>query len=418
MQIEIQGIAFGGAGLAKKDGKVFFVRGGLPNDVVEINVIKDKGSYAEAVISEIITPSPDRIEPKCEVFDLCGGCQLQNLSYKAQLEEKENILKETLARIGGFHDLEIDRIAASPKEFGFRNKVTLSAFYYKGRWHVGYNQKGSNRKVAIDSCPISDEIINATITRMDEVLSSISDPYYPLDKVHISSNGERSQLTLVPKSSRKGSNLKTLLRHLKRHPETENCSITGAGEVGFEIEILGYRFQTTPSAFTQVNSGVNEKMINTVLDYADLKGDETVLDLYSGIGNFSIPLAEQTKEVLGVEISNNSVKLAKKNSALNSIDNIVFQNADCADALDILHEQEEQFDLIVLDPPREGAKDIIDGLVNIGSEKVIYISCDPATLARDLKKLNAMGYKIQKVRPFDMFPQTFHIESVTLLKRA
>ena len=418
MQIEIESLAFGGAGLARKDGKVFFVQGGLPKDILEINVIKDKGKYAEAVISEIIKPSPDRIEPRCQVFDKCGGCQIQNLNYQAQLREKEHILKETLGRLGGFHDIQIDPIVSSPSEFAFRNKVTLSAWYYKEQWHLGYNQKGSNRKVAIDSCPISDEIVDSTIKRISEVLSSLGDPNYPLDKIHVSSNGKRSQVTLVPWKSKRGSNLKTLLKHLKRHNETENSSISGAGETGFELSIAGNRFLTTPSAFTQVNSSVNELMIKSVIDFAELTGEETVLDLYSGIGNFSIPLARKSKEVLGVEISNNSVKLARENLKLNSINNIVFQNAACEDAIQILNDQEEQFYLIVLDPPREGAKEVMEGIVDLGPEKIIYISCDPATLARDLKKLDSLGYRIIKVRPFDMFPQTFHIESVTLLARS
>ncbi len=417
MQIEIESLAFGGAGIAKKDGKVFFVIGGLPKDVLEINIIKDKGSYAEAVIANIIEPSPDRIEPNCPVFKLCGGCQLQNLTYPAQLREKEHILKETMGRIGGMHDAPLEPIVSSPKEFGFRNKVTLSAWFYKGQWHLGYNQKGSTRKVPIESCPISEEIVDKTITKISNVLSSLGDPHFPLDKIHISSNGVKSQITLVPVHNRKGDTLKTLHRHLKRHTETENVSIAGIGETEFEFSILGNKFITTPSAFTQVNSSINELMINTVLEWAELNENTTVLDLYSGIGNFSIPLARASKEVLGIEISKNSVKLANKNAELNSVKNIVFQNASSEDAIAILNDQEEKFDLVVLDPPREGAKEIIDGLVKLDPEKIIYVSCDPATLARDLKKLDVLDYKVIKIRPFDMFPQTFHIESITMLSK-
>ncbi|GJM16479.1 MAG: putative RNA methyltransferase [Thermodesulfobacteriota bacterium] len=417
MQIEIESLAFGGAGIAKKDGKVFFVIGGLPKDVLEINIIKDKGSYAQAVIANIIEPSPDRIEPSCPVFKLCGGCQLQNLTYPAQLREKEHILKETMGRIGGLHNIPVEPIASSPKEFGFRNKVTLSAWFYKGQWHLGYNQKGSTRKVSIKSCPISEEIVDKTITKISDVLSSLGDPHFPLDKIHISSNGVKSQITLVPVHNRKGDTLKTLHRHLKRHQETENVSIAGIGETGFEFSILGNKFMTTPSAFNQVNSSINELMINTVIEWAELNENTTVLDLYSGIGNFSIPLAQASKEVLGIEISKNSVKLANKNAELNSVTNIVFQNASSEDAITILNDQEEKFDLVVLDPPREGAKEIIDGLVKLDPEKIIYVSCDPATLARDLKKLDELGYKVVKIRPFDMFPQTFHIESITMLSK-
>lgn len=418
MQIEIESLAFGGSGLGKDDGKVFFVRGGLPKDVLEIKIIKDKGRYAEAVISKIIEPSPDRIEPLCPVFNLCGGCQLQNLNYPTQLREKEHILKETLGRLGGLHDIVLEPITASPEEFGFRNKVTLSAWFYKGHWHLGYNQKGSTRKVPIESCPISTDIVDKTIKRISRVLVSLEDPHFPLDKIHISSNGVVSQITLVPVHNRKGDTLKTLHRHLKRHPETENVSIAGIGENGFEFSILENKFMTTPSAFTQVNSRVNELMIKTVLEWAELTENTTVLDLYSGIGNFSIPLARKSKEVLGIEISKNSVKLANKNLQLNSIHNTVFQNASSEDAINILNDQEEEFDLVVLDPPREGAKEIIDGMAKLNPEKIIYVSCDPATLARDLKKLSELGYKVEKIRPFDMFPQTFHLESVTLLAKS
>jgi len=418
LQIEIESLAFGGAGIAKQDGKVFFVRDGLPKDVLEIKIIKDKGSYAEAVISKIVEPSPDRIKPYCPVFNLCGGCQLQNLSYPAQLREKEHIIKETLARLGGLHDVSLEAIVPSPKEFGFRNKVTLSTWFYKGKWNIGYNQKGTNRKVPIESCPISTDIVDKVISRISNVLASIGDPHFPLDKIHISSNGVRPQITLVPVHNRKGDTLKTLHRHLKRHEETENVSIAGIGEIGFEFSILGNRFMTTPSAFTQVNSDINELMIKTVIDWAELNENTTVLDLYSGIGNFSIPMAHQAKEVLGVEISKNSVKLAKHNAELNSIKNMVFQNATSEDAVQILNDEQEKFDLVVLDPPREGAKEILDGLVKLSPEKIIYVSCDPATLARDLKKLSGLGYKVARVRPFDMFPQTFHIETVTLLVKS
>ena len=250
------------------------------------------------------------------------------------------------------------------------------------------------------------------------MLASLSDPHYPLDKIHISSNGIRSQTTLVSKHSRKGDTLKTLHKHLKRHKETENVSISGIGETGFEFSVLGNKFLTTPSAFTQVNSDVNELMIKTVTERAELTENDTVLDLYSGIGNFSIPLSKLAKEVLGVEISKNSVKLAKKNAKANSADNLIFQNASSEDAVQILNEEGENFDLVVLDPPREGAKDVIEGIVGLSPEKVIYISCDPATLARDLKRFDKLGYKIIKVRPFDMFPQTFHIESITLLEKS
>ncbi|NIS74694.1 MAG: TRAM domain-containing protein, partial [Deltaproteobacteria bacterium] len=173
MRVEIERLAFGGKGIARQDGKVLFVKGGLPRDILDVKIIKDKGSYAEAVIHEIITPSPDRVEPPCPVFGLCGGCQLQNLSYPAELGEKQNILRETIQRIGGIQNAEVEEIFPSSKEYGYRTRVLLSAWFYAGQWHIGYSQERSNRKVKIETCPISDRIINDAIARLSQVLSSV-----------------------------------------------------------------------------------------------------------------------------------------------------------------------------------------------------------------------------------------------------
>lgn len=418
MQVKIESLAAGGAGIAKIDGKVYFVTGGLPEDVLDIKVVKDRGRFAEAIINEIIEPSEQRVEPPCPVFNQCGGCQLQNFNYAAQLSQKENILGETLRRIGGFDDIDIEPIKASPESYGYRNRVTLSAFFYSGMWHIGYNQKRSSRKVKIEGCPVSDALIESAIGRLSYVLSSISDPTYSLDKVHISSNGQGAYITLAAKQGRRADSLNVLIKHLKRYEETENVSVLGQREVEFEYECAGFKFLSRPSVFAQANYSVNLAMVETVVELAGAGGSDRVLDLYSGTGNFSIPLSRRALTVDAVEINRSAVNLAKRSAQLNKVDNIRFHISASGHYIQELDKDNNKYDTVVLDPPREGAKESLEGIAKLSPAKIIYVSCDPATLARDLKSLATHGYELTSVRPFDMFPETSHIESVSLLSRA
>ncbi len=417
MQVEIESIAFGGSGVAREGGKVIFVKGGVPRDVLEVRIIKDKGSYAEAIIENIITPSPERVEPACEVFGTCGGCQLQNLRYDAQLREKENMLRETLRRTGGFDDLSVEPIFPSKDEYAYRTRVRLAAWYYAGRWHIGYNIGGTRRKVGITSCPISDGPVNGAIGRIASVLSSFDRPEFPLEFVQISSSAAAAYISLVAGSGKQPGALNVLAKHLGRFPETEKVSIRGRSEAEFEFELTGMKFLANPSVFTQSNPGVNEAIVRTVLEWAAPAEGISVLDLYSGIGNFSIPLARSARKVVSVEINQFSAALARKNAGINGVKNVSFLTAPSGEAVNELVQKGEKFDLIVLDPPREGAKEILEGIAALSTGKIIYVSCDPVTLSRDLKRLKELGWGPRRIRPFDMFPQTYHVESVSLLSR-
>lgn len=417
MQVQIESIAFGGSGVAREGGKVIFVKGGVPRDVLEVRIIKDKGSYAEAIIENIITPSPERTEPVCEVFGTCGGCQLQNLHYDAQLREKENMLGDALRRTGGFGDLTVEQIFPSENEYSYRTRVRLAAWYYAGRWHIGYNIGGTHRKVGITSCPISDGPVNRAIGRIASVLSSFDRPEFPLEFVQISSDGAAAYISLVARSGKQPGALNVLAKHLGRFPETEKVSIRGRSEAEFEFELSGMKFLANPSVFTQSNPGVNEAIVRTVLDWAGPTEGLKILDLYSGIGNFSVPLAIGAEKVVSVEINRFSAALAQKNAGINGVKNVSFVTAPSSEAVNELVQKGETFDLVVLDPPREGAKEILEGIAALSTGKIIYVSCDPITLSRDLKSLKELGWSPRRVKPFDMFPQTYHVESVSLLSR-
>lgn len=417
MQVEIESIAFGGSGVAREGGKVIFVKGGVPRDVLDVRIIKDKGSYAEAIIESVITPSPERAEPACEVFGTCGGCQLQNLRYDAQLKEKENMLRETLRRTGGFDDLPVEPIFPSKSEYSYRTRVRLAAWYYAGRWHIGYNIGGTHRKVGITSCPISDGPVNGAIGRIASVLSSFDRPEFPLEFVQISSGGGSAYISLVARSGKQPGALNVLAKHLGRFPETENVSIRGRSEAEFEFGLSGMKFLANPSVFTQSNPDVNEAIVRTVLEWAAPLDGLKILDLYSGIGNFSVPLAKTASKVVSVEINRFPAALARKNAEINGVKNVSFVTAPSAEAVSELVQKGETFDLIVLDPPREGAKEILEGIASLSTGKIIYVSCDPVTLSRDLKRLKELGWSPRRVRPFDMFPQTYHVESAALLEK-
>lgn len=418
MRVEIERLAFGGSGVARKDGKVYFVKGGLPGDSVDIRVISDKGRFAEGVVERIARPSPERVEPQCEVFHTCGGCQLQDLGYSAQLREKENILGETVRRIGGVKDVRPETIFPSPSGYGYRRRVLLSAWYSSGCWHVGYYREMSRTNVRIETCPVADAVINRAISRLSKVLASVEDPRYPLDRIYLSSDGERAHITLLPRAKSGPASLGALARHLRRHEETENVSVQGEEETGFELSVGGSRFIVTPSLFTQSNAAVNEALIRTVIEWAGLKGNETVLDLYSGAGNFSLSLAKSSKRIISVEVSKKAVELAKKSAGLSGVSNIDFHNVSCGEYLNSADAIAGSVDIVVLDPPREGAKEAVPGIARLSPGKVIYISCDPATLSRDIRSLKDAGYRLERLKPFDMFPQTYHIESLSLLVRA
>ncbi|HEX3033875.1 MAG TPA: class I SAM-dependent RNA methyltransferase [Thermodesulfobacteriota bacterium] len=416
MELEIEKLTFGGWGIGRTGGKVVFVKGGLPGEVLNIEITNEKRKYAEAEIRNIIKPSPERIQPPCPVFDRCGGCQWQHLKYSSQLRSKEDILRETLERIGGLKEIEVEPIVPSPKQYGYRIRVTLSVWLEKRKYRVGYFEEKSLRQVAIEHCPIASEPVNRAISRLSKSLSSIKDPYYDLEAVYISSDGSTAHVSLVPGRMKENQGkLDSFCNRLGKLMTTESISIVGDNENEFEFNLLGLRFYLTPSLFVQAHKEINERLIKDVIEWAELGGGERVLDLYSGIGNFSLHLAKSSREVIGVEVNEKAVRLAKKSAEANLIGNAFFKALPCELFVEEALVKDERFDLVVLDPPREGAKAIIPNLVQLSPEKIIYVSCDPPTLSRDLKMLRELNYRTIKIRPFDMFPQTYHIESVALL---
>jgi 23S rRNA (uracil1939-C5)-methyltransferase len=237
-----------------------------------------------------------------------------------------------------------------------------------------------------------------------------------LKTIRIASEGSTAYIDFVPISERDSKRLKPIINRLRKFVKEERILIL-KNEEEFEFNLLGLRFYSVPLVFSQANKEINELLAQTVDEWANLKGHERVLDLYCGIGNFSLCIAKNAKEVVGVDVSARAVSLANKSAGANSITNIVFYALPSELFVEEALRQGNKFDLIILDPPREGAKDALKRISRLSSEKIIYVLCDPPTLARDLKILTELGYQILKIRPFDMFPQTYHIESVALVSK-
>lgn len=413
MQVQIEKLIFGGAGIGRVGGKVIFVRGGIPGETLKVKITKEKGRYAEAGIEEILRPSSERTLPPCPVFEWCGGCQWQHIAYSSQLKYKEGILKETLERIGGLEGVEIEPIVPSPKEYGYRNRVTLSTWVQKGKRCVGYHEERSKGRIAIEGCPISSKPIDRAIFRLAKSL--ISAPRCPLKRIHIASDEGTAYIDFMSVWKNDSKWLSSIRNHLGKFGEEEISIAENKGE--FEFNLLGLRFYSAPSVFIQANKEINELLVQTVGEWANLRGHERVLDLYCGIGNFSLYVAKNARNVVGVDVNAKSLSLANKSAEANSITNMVFDASPSELFIEEAVRQGNKFDLIILDPPREGAKEVLKGISKLSPKKIIYVSCDPPTLARDLKILTELGYRILKIRPFDMFPQTYHIESVALISK-
>lgn len=418
MLVEIEKLVYGGMGLARVDGKATFVRGGVPGDLLEVTVVSDKRTFAEAKIEKIIRPSPERTEAKCPVFGTCGACQWQHINYAFQLKAKEQILAETLLRIGGFRELNVEPIVASPNEYGYRERVTLSAWLEDRKFKLGYHEKGELRRVPINGCPIASEEINSEIKNLNEFFLRDEYDSLPFNRINIASDGKRAYVTFsLITNGREGYVDSPPNQDHELDEALKGLGFEDRGEHVFQFESLDLRFNSVPSIFVQANRRINEQLVSTVLDWAGLEGNEEVLDLFCGVGNFSLNLAKSARSVLGVDISKVAVSLARINSEANMIENVRFVCSSVPSFLRKSLHQRAEFDLIILDPPREGARDILEELLRLSPKRMIYVSCNPSTLARDLKSLTERDYKLAKVRPFDMFPQTFHIESVVLLSR-
>ena len=440
--LKIEDCGIDGEGIGKADGFTVFVKDAVIGDTVRAKIMKAKKNYGYGRLEEIITPSPDRVEPKCQFARQCGGCQLQALSYEKQLEFKTSKVRGHLERIGGFTDIPMEKILGMDQPFHYRNKAQFPVGKSKdGRIITGFYAGRTHSIIENRDCALG-------VTRNKEVLDRV---IAHMEKFHIQPYDENTGKGLVRHvlirygfftdemmvcliiNGEKLPGEEALVKSLRQIPEAvsvmvnvnkkRNNVILGEkvrllwGQPYITDKIGEISYQISPLSFFQVNPYQTGRLYGKALEYAQLSGNETVWDLYCGIGTISLFLAQKAKMVRGVEIIPAAIENAKENARLNGFDNTEFF---VGKAEEVLPEQfartGQRADVIVVDPPRKGCDEtLLSTIIKMQPDRVVYVSCDSATLARDLKYLCERGYELKKVCPVDMFPNTVSVETVVLL---
>jgi 23S rRNA (uracil1939-C5)-methyltransferase len=433
--VKIEKMVFGGAGFGHLDGKACFVPFTLPGDVARIRIKVAKRSFLEGELLELIDPSDRRVIPPCPVFSKCGGCSWQHISYPDQLAAKEQIFAEFLLRSGRLGDERLLPIIPAAEPYAYRSRVQLKLRFIDGRLHLGFYRVGSHFVVDMpEECAIAHPGINRVIAglrllvpqfpeadKIPQIDAAIGDNGMTELIVHyIGDHGH--ELCRFLEKNRHGLGADRLFLQTGRKTTLERVSGEDSPELAYTVpnrscpDSRAYRMAFGSGGFAQVNYRQNLALIETVCNWAGLTGVERVLDIYCGNGNFSIPLACIAAEVVGVEDYEPSIEIARRNCAANGIGNASFV---CADAAAYIEKQVTAgagFDVVLLDPPRSGAAEVVKSISALKPRTVLYVSCDPSTLARDIGILRKSGFEVVRSRPVDMFPQTYHIESVTQLE--
>ncbi|MBE0503369.1 MAG: 23S rRNA (uracil(1939)-C(5))-methyltransferase RlmD [Desulfuromonadales bacterium] len=425
VELTIESLVFGGNGIGRLDGKAIFVPLTAPGDQIRCRIVRDKGRWAEAELVEILQPAAERITPPCPVFGVCGGCQWQFLPYREQAKWKETIYRDLLQRQAGIPAEKILSIVTAPQAYAYRSRAQIKCCQSSKGFALGFFRRGSHSVAEIDSCPLLPAAVNRLIPLLQaEIDGTAVAAHIPQIDVGIDDRG-KVRLAIHARNNAAAAVAK-LLRPLALQ-EDFALFVQGDRQGGIQHicgeEDLVISCDTPPLAlaykaggFSQINLEQNRALLNAVLSAAELQGTERVLDLYCGMGNFSLPLARRCAEVVGVENYAPSIAQAKSNARQNGLKNARFYARPAAGALRA-YSQNLPFDLVVLDPPREGASDVCRELIDLAPPRILYISCDPATQARDLKTLLQHGYHCDSAQPFDFFPQTHHIESLVVLAR-
>ncbi len=385
LTLKLTGLGRQGEALAEHDGKQAFVHGGIPGETVAAEVVAERRGYIAAQVVDVLEASPHRVSPACRYFGECTGCQWQHIAYERQLEMKREAVADTLARVGGVH-ADVQPTLASPEQLGYRNHARFTVSKHGGR--LGFVHKERRRHVEIDRCLLMTPWINQALDALQGRVA------------------ETTQLSL-----RYGVHTGSfLLQPTLQEPDVPLAS----GQKHYEDELLGRRFRVSSPSFFQVNTRQAERMAELVMDELGLDGSQTVVDAYAGVATFAALIAGKARRVVAVEESASALADARENVA--GLDNVELHQARTEDALAAL--AGDGVDAVILDPPRAGCMPgTIDALLDAPPARIVYVSCEPETLARDLAALTAGPFRIGRVQPVDMFPQTRHVETVATLVR-
>lgn len=421
-RLDIERLAGDGRGIAFHEGRTWFVSGALAGEAVEARVLNARGKVVEARLERVLQASPERREAPCRHYSRCGGCTLQHLPHEAQLALKQRTLAEQLQRVAG---VQPDAWAPplSGPAFGYRRRARVAVRWdVKARQlQVGFRAEASQDIIAIDDCPVLVQPLQSILRHLPTVLRSLEKPQ-ALGHVELFSGSAEALLVrhVAPLPAQDLARLQAFCEQtnaqLWLQGEGEPAPVEPAAPLGFALAPWQLELAWRPGDFVQVNAQVNTAMIEQALAWLAPQADERVLDLFCGLGNFALPLARQAREVVAVEGVQAMVDRAAANARNNNVHNARFFQADLSQPLAGTGWAAEGFSAVLLDPPRDGAYEVVQGIARLKASRLVYVSCNPATLARDAQVLAGQGYRLTRAGILDMFPQTAHVEAMALFE--
>lgn len=442
--ISFEDMTHDGNGVGKIDGYPIFVSNTLPGETAEVKVIKVNKNFAIGRRIELIIESPDRVEPPCNVYDQCGGCQLQHMRYSMQLDMKRNQVESALKRIAHIDDVEVNPTLGMEDPWRYRNKVQIPVGEKNGELITGFYRKRSHDIIeGMDRCIVTSEENDQMIKSVREIANELGISAYD-EHTHrgvlrhimarTGENTKETMIVIITRTSKLPHEAQFVEKIVERHPEVTSIMhninnkrtnvIFGNkmrrlwGEEYIHDTIGDLKFAISALSFYQINPKQTKILYDKALEFADLTGGETVIDAYCGIGSISLFLAQKAKKVYGVEIVPEAIEDAKKNAEINGLSNTEFVVGQAEEVMPKWTAEGLKPDVIVVDPPRKGCDEsLLNAMVEMAPKRIVYVSCNPSTLARDLVTLTEGGYKLKKVQPVDMFPQTTHVECVALMSR-
>ncbi len=418
--LAIDALSYGAYGIGHLSGKAVMIPHTAPGDTVEVRIVESKERYDIGEAIRVLAPSLLRQNPPCPYVGTCGGCSWQHLRYDAQLQAKQQSVVDALRRIGKLGDFDLTPIIPSSEEFYYRRRIRLQIGVNRT---LGFYGTASHQLVEIDSCLIADDRLNRALASIRRWVRALATP---LEYIEIVAGDEPEEIVAVARAigsfaTRDEPACATLAGEAE---QIRGLIVAGPdwrrvwGKPTIRVNLLAdLSLSLDADVFTQVNSQGNRRILNMLLAAGDFQSNDRVLELYCGGGNFTLPIARQTKEIVAVEGYQSAIANGKLNAQKNGIDNIRWVCSAVPKAVAELKKRRESFAKIVLDPPRAGAKGLDADLSALGARQIFYVSCNPTTLARDLAALTKHGYKLRMVQPIDLFPQTFHVETLAVIER-
>jgi 23S rRNA (uracil1939-C5)-methyltransferase len=416
ISVRIDSLSYGRAAVGRIDGKVAFVEGAAPGDLVVAEVLEDRGSYLKAKVVEIVEPGPARVEPPCPLVDRCGGCPWQHVEYSEQLSAKRNAVIDSLERIAGLEGTKVEPVEPSSHQFEYRNRLKLR--FFRGR--LGFYSAETHDVVPIPDCMIAEPRIREAMNGVESFITTLETRAV---RVEIAGRGELSGVVLAINSE--GRLRKSDVHRVKEFLATRNNPVRGLvmwgrgwnrhwGDTRRRFTIApGVVSETQGAAFGQVNTDANRALVAAVLRVAEPGAKQTVLDLYAGSGNYALALAAKVRRVIAVESDSDAVEAGRRSAEHLGLGNVEFVEKRVEAYLS--RSDRAAPDLAIANPPRSGLGPAADAVSDLKAKRVVYVSCNPATLARDVRVFAQKGYRIERVVPIDLFPNTFHVESVCCL---